>query len=141
MNNYSRQRELILDVVKSNPIHPTAEEIYNLVIQEEPKISRSTVYRNINILVEKGVIQKIKMSKGPDRYDYLHKEHYHAVCKVCGKVLDFYYDFEKENIIKSIRQQTSIDIDVNSITICGICKNCKSHIKNKEELENGIKRK
>lgn len=141
MNNYSRQREVILDVVKNIRIHPTAEEIYNLVIQEEPKISRSTVYRNINILVEQGAIRKIKMTIGPDRYDYLHKEHYHVVCKVCGKVLDFYYDFEKENIMESIKQQTNIDIDVNSITICGICENCKSKIKNKEELENGIKRK
>ena len=108
MNNYSRQREVILDVVKNSRIHPTAEEIYNLVIQEEPKISRSTVYRNINILVEQGAIRRISMATGSDRYDYLHKEHYHVICKVCGKVLDFYYDFEKENIIESIKQQTNI---------------------------------
>ena len=51
MNNYSKQREIILEVIKNNRTHPTAEEIYILVTKKEPKISRSTVYRNINILV------------------------------------------------------------------------------------------
>ena len=55
MNNYSKQREIILEVIKNNRTHPTAEEIYILVTKKEPKISRSTVYRNINILVEKGI--------------------------------------------------------------------------------------
>ena len=126
MSNYSKQREVILDIIKNNCIHPTAEEIYNLVIKEEPKISKSTVYRNINILVEQGVIQKITMSTGPDRYDYLHEEHYHAICEVCGEVFDFCYDFEEEKIIKSIKQQTNMDIEVNSIIVHGICENCKS---------------
>lgn len=134
MNNYSKQREVILDVIKDSRMHPTAEEIYDLVIKQEPKISRSTVYRNINILVEQGIIQKIMMATGPNRYDYLHKEHYHAVCKVCGKVFDFCYDFEKEKIAKSMKQQANIDIDVNSITIHGICQKCKSKQKNKEEF-------
>lgn len=126
MSNYSKQREVILDVIKNNRIHPTAEKIYNLVVKEEPKISKSTVYRNINILVEQGVIQKITMATGPDRYDYLHEEHYHVICKVCGEVFDFCYNFEKEKIIKSIKQQTNMNIEVNSITVHGICENCKS---------------
>ena len=71
MNNYSKQREIILEVIKNNRTHPTAEEIYILVTKKEPKISRSTVYRNINILVEKGIIEKITIATGPDRYDYL----------------------------------------------------------------------
>lgn len=134
MNNYSRQREVILDVIKNSRTHPTAEEIYYSVIEKEPKISKSTVYRNINILVERGAIQRITMEIGPDKYDYLHKEHYHAICKVCSKVFDFYYDFEKEPIMKNIKQQANIDIDVNSITIRGICEKCKSKQKNKEEF-------
>lgn len=132
MSNYSKQREVILDVIKNSRMHPTAEEIYSLVIKQEPKISRSTVYRNINILVEQSIIQKIMMATGPDRYDYLHQKHYHAICKVCGKVFNFYYDFEKKNLINNIKKQTNVDIDVNSITIYGICKKCKSKQKDKE---------
>ena len=129
MENYSRQREEILDVLKDSYNHPTAEEIYILVTKKETKISRSTVYRNINILVEKGIIEKITIATGPDRYDYLHKEHYHAICKVCGKAFDFYYKFEKDNLISNIKKQTSVDIDINSITINGICEKCKSKMK------------
>ena len=53
MNNYSKQREIILEVIKNNRTHPTAEEIYILVTKNEPKISRSTVYRNINIFIRR----------------------------------------------------------------------------------------
>ena len=105
MNNYSKQREIILEVIKNNRTHPTAEEIYILVTKKEPKISRSTVYRNINILVEKGIIEKITIATGPDRYDYLYEEHYHAICKVCGKAFDFYYKFEKDNLISNIKNR------------------------------------
>lgn len=141
MNNYSRQREVILDVVKNSRIHPTAEEIYNLVIQEEPKISRSTVYRNINILLEQGSIRKITMTTGADRFDYIQEEHQHIICENCGKVIDFHYDFEIAKIEKKISNSLTNDFKINNIILYGICENCKSKIKNKEELENGIKRK
>ena len=61
MNNYSKQREAILDVMKENRTHPTAEEIYKLVLEKEPQISKSTVYRNINILVDLGKIRKLNI--------------------------------------------------------------------------------
>ena len=70
MNNYSKQREAILDVMKENLVHPTAEEIYHFVLEKEPQISKSTVYRNINILVELGEIKKLNMTVGPDRIKY-----------------------------------------------------------------------
>lgn len=133
MNNYSKQREAILDVMKENMVHPTAEEIYQLVVEKEPHISRSTVYRNINILVNLGEIKKIKMTVGPDRYDYLYKEHSHAICERCGKIFDFYYDFNKDEISEELLKQIGNNMDINSITIYGICEDCKSNNKNKEE--------
>ena len=130
MNNYSKQREAILDVMKENRTHPTAEEIYKLVLEKEPQISKSTVYRNINILVDLGKIRKLNMTVGPDRYDYLYKEHSHAICEKCGKIFDFYYDIDKDKISNELLKQTEKNIDINSIIIYGICEDCKS--KNKE---------
>ena len=129
MNNYSRQREAILEVIKENLIHPTADEIYEFVTKKEPQISKSTVYRNISILVELGKIKKIKTTIGPDRYDYTYKEHSHMICEKCGKVFDFYYDFDNENILKEMMKQEDIRFDINSIAVYGICENCKSKIK------------
>ena len=126
MNNYSKQREIILEVIKENRIHPTAEEIYNIVIKKEPQISKSTVYRNINILVEQGKIKQLKMAIGPDRYDYLHDNHYHAICDKCGKVFDFKYNFNNKEISKELQKQIGMEMEVHSITIYGICEDCKS---------------
>ena len=125
MNNYSKQREVILDVIKNNRIHPTAEKIYNLVIKEDAKISKSTVYRNINLLVEQGVIQTITMARGPDRYDYIHKQHNHAICIKCGKIIDFEYNFKSNQLQRIIKTQTGIDTYLNTVIVEGICENCK----------------
>ena len=133
MNNYSKQREAILEVIKENLIHPTAEEIYELVIKKEPQISKSTVYRNINILFELGEIKKIKAAIGPDRYDYSYKKHSHIICEKCGKIFDFRYDFDNKNISKKAIEQIGKKFDIDNIVIYGICENCKSKNKIKEE--------
>ena len=126
MNNYSRQREMILETLKEVNIHPTAEELYKLVNRKYPKISKSTVYRNINILVQSNVIRKIKMLSGADRFDYICKEHYHAICEKCGKVFDFDYSFNKEELKEIIKNQTGIMTDADNIAIYGICEECNS---------------
>lgn len=128
MNNYSKQREAVLEVIEKSKIHPTAQEVYELVLKKEPKISRSTVYRNINILVEQGKIKKITMSLGPDRYDYIDDRHAHIICEKCGKVYDFYYNFNNNQILQSIEEQTKRKIEIKDIAIYGICENCKSKI-------------
>lgn len=125
-NNYSKQREQILEVIKNTRIHPTAEEIYQMVNKIDNKISKSTVYRNITILVENDAIEKIAMATGPDRFDYIHKQHHHAICEICGKVFDFDYDFKNEKIAKEIKRQTGVIATIKCITIPGICENCQS---------------
>ena len=57
MNNYSKQREIILDVLRNSYSHPTIEDLYNIVHKKYPTISKSTLYRNVNILVENNVIK------------------------------------------------------------------------------------
>lgn len=125
-NNYSKQREEILEVIKNTRIHPTAEEIYEMVKKIDSKMSKSTVYRNIHILVENQTIEKITMKTGPDRFDYFHEPHHHVVCEKCGKVYDFVYDFETEKIAKSVFKQTGVVTEVQAIVMDGICANCKS---------------
>lgn len=130
MNYYSKQREIILETL-NGLCHPTAEELYNEINKKNPTISRSTVYRNIGILLENKDIRKVKVLTGPDRFDGSIKEHYHIICENCGRVFDFIYNFEQENLKKSIRQQTGATISINSITLYGICEECK--FKKKED--------
>lgn len=124
MKNYSRQREEIIKVVQESHDHKTAEEIYMIVKAKDPAVSRSTVYRNLGLLVENHIIDKISMLVGPDRYDYITKPHNHAICIKCGKVFDFNYDFEYEKIKKLVIEQTGVEISDKGIALEGICDSC-----------------
>ena len=77
---YSRQREAILEALVLRHDHPTADTLYRALREEMPHISLGTVYRNLNLLTELGKIRKIRSDGGI--------EHYHLVCRCCGKVLD-----------------------------------------------------
>lgn len=125
MKNYSRQREEIIKVIKNSYDHPTAEDIYMTVKVKDPAVSRSTVYRNLNLLVENKLINKIPMQIGADRFDYIRKPHNHAICIKCGKIFDFEYNFEYEEIKKIVREQTGIEISDKGIALDGICNSCK----------------
>ena len=126
MKNYSRQREEIIKVIKSSYNHPTAEEVYMTVKAKDPAVSRSTVYRNLGLLVDNQMIKIISMKVGPDRYDYIRFQHNHVMCVKCGKVVDFKYSFEYEEIEKTIKEQTGIEISEEGIALEGICDSCKN---------------
>lgn len=130
MEKYSKQREEIINILKESYAHPTAEEVYLLAKEKNPSISRGTVYRNLNFLVEKGEIIKIDMNDS-DRYDYIREEHSHIICADCGRVIDYYHDFDMNTISKDIKSQTGLEFFSCNIAIKGICDNCKN--KNKEE--------
>ena len=125
MKNYSKQREDLLSVLKNSKSHPTAEELYNSIKEKIPSVSRGTVYRNLKDLVDEGYIIKISMAGGADRYDYIHKKHNHIICKYCGMVKDFEYDFDLKNVKLSVIKQTEMDPLLDGVIVYGICGKCK----------------
>lgn len=124
MSNYSKQRMIVLEAFKCLN-HPTAEQIYDKIHQDNPSISRSTVYRNLNVLLENKIIKKIKILNGPDRFDYIDKEHFHVICNKCGRVFDFMYIFKQQELKELIYSQTGVMTNVDSMTLYGICEECK----------------
>ena len=126
MKNYSRQREEIIKVIKDSYNHPTAEEIYMIVKAKDPAVSRSTVYRNLGLLVETGMIKQISMKVGPDRYDYIRDVHNHVVCTKCGKIFDVDFDFKYKKLKEKIMEKTGIEISKDGIALEGICDSCKN---------------
>ena len=85
---YSRQRELILETVMENPVHPTADTVYAMVREQEPNISLGTVYRNLNLLAEQGILRRIPMPAASDRFDGRTDSHHHMRCCGCGNLFD-----------------------------------------------------
>lgn len=124
MEKYSRQRQEILDFLVESYSHPTAEEVYSEVKKRGSTASKGTVYRNLNFLVEKNIIEKISMQNGADRYDYKKTPHNHAICTKCSTVYDFEHAFNIKKLKMSVQEQTGIENVSDYIIVQGICKKC-----------------
>ena len=122
--NYSKQREIILNTLKENVVHPTAEYLYAKVKEKDPKISLATLYRNLNQLTENGIIKKIDGLENSSHYDHNTHNHYHFICKKCNRV----YDIKSEvapDLINKTEELTGFLIENHDIVFSGICKDCR----------------
>lgn len=116
----TRQKNLILSIVNNSCTHPTAEEIHLLCQNDIPNISLGTVYRNLNLLVEQGLIKRIKMSNNVDKFDHLKEKHAHFICIKCNKVIDL--DVNKTALNVTIGKNKVLDYEIN---YRGICEDCQ----------------
>ncbi len=85
----TRQRAVILDILKRNPVHPTAEDIYREARRTLPNISLGTVYRNLNFLRDQGLVREVR-SHGDtsSRFEAELPPHAHFHCTECQTVVD-----------------------------------------------------
>ncbi len=128
MIKYSKQRELILNTVKENRVHPTADFVYNKLKEENPGLSLGTVYRNLNLLAEEGIIQKIRIPNGPDRFDGEVKEHPHMTCTCCGKVIDLPLTCMEDmrQLDEEILKKTGHQVNSLQTAFTGVCGACRA---------------
>ena len=120
----TRQRAVILEVLRSDMCHHTAEEIYELSKIKLPGISRATVYNNLHALEEEKIIRKISGDDGPDRYDNSFIPHAHLLCTFCGEVSDIDIPGIKEILNESI----GIEAESFEIKVRGCCGSCRSSV-------------
>lgn len=118
----SSQRTLILEYLHRVKTHPTAAEVYDEVQQLLPDISFGTVYRNLNRLNDEGLIQSFKVGKAK-HFDGNADNHYHFLCRRCGKVEDIEMALV-EDIIENAQNATDNHIDGHKIFFTGYCQNC-----------------
>ena len=121
---YSRQRELILKTLKENCIHPTAEQLYELIRREEPTVSLATVYRNLNLLAENGMVKKIEGLDGTAHFDHQTFDHYHFICAKCNRVFDIPCDIAPD-LAQDVEIRTGIRIASYDVSFRGTCKSCQ----------------
>ena len=118
------QRKFILEVIQSTCYHPTADQIFKLTKKRLSKISIGTIYRNLDILTEQGLIKRIDIPNEPVRYDADLKNKAYFVCKNKGAIYDLKIDSEK---IKSLIECDCIDeIDDFNIILFGTSKSSVS---------------
>lgn len=127
--NYSKQREKILDVLTNNPIHPTADELLEFLKEENSNVGLTTLYRNLNQMASDGMIKKIDGLEASAHFDHNTFEHYHFICKECGKVFDIPSSVAP-SVVKNTREATGFDIISHDIVFHGVCSECKKRKEN-----------
>ena len=112
----------MLEAVRSLHNHPTSADVYDVVREKHPSISRATVYRNLNVLTEQGEVLHIPVAGGADRYDFRCDCHYHAICRECGVVYDV--EMPSEDLLSSVRDTHGFHIEGFDIIFTGLCPDC-----------------
>lgn len=122
------QRQAILNYMIQSNAHPTVEEIYNDLIQEFPGLSLATIYNNLHVLVEHGIIHELRFSD-VTRYDFMGHEHGHIICEKCGKITDFEVPGLDE-VMEYAGQVTNYQVTHSNIEIYGLCPCCRDCLLN-----------
>jgi len=124
----TRQRELILLILKGTHRHPTADWIYDEARKKIPNISKGTVYRNLAILSERGEIAELNLSGTITRYEIKQPPHYHFRCEQCGKVLDVNIPIAEE-LNRKAGKETGFKVTYHQLEFRGLCKDCQQSSK------------
>jgi len=120
----TRQRVVILDILRETTAHPTAERIYRQARRAIPNISLGTVYRNLNFLRDQGLVREIRPSDGgSSRFEGVQTPHAHFHCVGCNGLMDIPLPAGLENARwpgeSKISAVASIDLHV-----VGSCADC-----------------
>lgn len=126
---HSHQRDMIYNYMLETKEHPSAEMIYEDLKKIEPNLSLGTVYRNLKLLEELGMVRKVTNVNNVERYDAMTYDHIHFVCDECGSVSDL-PNFDNEVIKEKFSNEVGGEINWVNIILGGKCKHCREKLKN-----------
>src|SRR5450756_1536990 len=120
----THQRQVLYEVMQTMPGHPSPEEVYVRVKKRIPAISLATVYKNIHLFVERGVLKEVSMHHGSLRVELNSHLHHHMVCSHCKAIADIE---EKDlGIIPTLRRLAGgFKVERYAIDVIGICAACQ----------------
>jgi Fur family ferric uptake transcriptional regulator len=120
----TRQRRVILEELKKIESHPTADEVYEQARQRLPRISLGTVYRNLEVLSECGLIQKLELGGTQKRFDGNVGNHQHIRCVRCGCIEDVCLEIPA-TIKNALHGACDYEIIGIRFEFIGVCPGCK----------------
>jgi Fe2+ or Zn2+ uptake regulation protein len=120
------QRKLLLEIIRESRGHLDAGEIYHRARDRDPRISLSTVYRNLNLLKELGLIAEVHLDEEHHHYEATEDtEHYHLICSGCGRVVEF-YNPSVATLLAQVSGGEDFLIERVDIDLVGLCPECRS---------------
>jgi len=124
MVRLTTQRQIILEELAKVTSHPTASEVYDMVRKRLPRIGLGTVYRNLELMAENGMILKLEVGGTQKRFDATTESHYHIRCSCCGKVDDIDVPVI-DSLVEAAGKNSSYQILGHHVEFTGVCKDCQ----------------
>jgi Fur family ferric uptake transcriptional regulator len=123
----SSKREFILNVFLRHEGHLSADDLVELIRREDSRISRATVYRALQWMVEAGIARKVDFGEGRFRFEhsYRHPRHFHLICQTCNRSSEF-LSSDIEGLIEEIASARSFSARQSVLQIYGTCEECRT---------------
>lgn len=121
------QRHAILSHLLDSMTHPTADEIYKSLEQRFPSMSVATIYNNLKLFVEAGLVRELTYGDDSSRFDGDMTDHYHAICDQCGIIVDFEYP-QLHDVEHTASTQTGFVVHGHRMEINGVCASCVAKV-------------
>jgi Fur family peroxide stress response transcriptional regulator len=117
------QRHAVLSFLLDSLTHPTADDIYKALESRFPSMSVATVYNNLKVLIDSGLVRELAYGDSSSRFDADMSNHYHAKCVQCGSLVDFNYP-PLYQVEASAADETGFVIQGHRLEVYGTCRNC-----------------
>jgi Fur family ferric uptake transcriptional regulator len=119
------QRRLLLDLLEQADGHLDAGELYLRAREIEPAISLSTVYRNLRLFREHGLIEERHLAEDHHHYEAKTRvEHHHLVCLGCGRIVEFVSPLVEE-MKREIGAEHEFAVTGAEVSMSGYCSRCR----------------
>lgn len=119
-------RKAVIHYMIAAKHHPSAEQVYRDLKPSIPSISLATVYNNLRVLVEEGIVSELKVSNDNTTYfDFMGHEHLNVVCEVCGRIAD-YMTPDLSIFKQDAEAQTGYQVTREHFLLYGLCPACQS---------------
>jgi Fe2+ or Zn2+ uptake regulation protein len=113
---------VVYETIKGTHTHPTADWIFDQVRRTVPKISLGTVYRNLSVLKDEGLIREIYGSDRRAHYDAMVKPHAHFICADCGSISDVHGVGECD--WRPAKELVGCEVTEQRVEFVGTCAAC-----------------
>jgi Fur family peroxide stress response transcriptional regulator len=117
------QRRTVFEELTGRRDHPTADQVYEAVRCRLPGLSRTTVYRVLETLVDTGFARKVHHPDAVVRFDPMVGRHHHLVCERCGRLVDL-EDSQVPQVPLPDSKGTGFEVRDYTVSFSGLCSSC-----------------
>ena len=123
----SSKREQIVDVFMRQDGHLSADDLVDLIRQQDRRISRATVYRTLQWMVDAGIARKVDFGEGRFRFEHSYRQprHFHLICKECHKSFEF-LSSDIENEVAEVAATHNFQPTQSVVQVYGTCAECRT---------------